>query len=69
MAIVRENLTINSKRYVRTYSDSNHYIERNGVQYSEAIDPIEYKNERIYTETDEPIDGEEEFKNSVPLVQ
>ena len=24
---------------VRTYSDINHYIDRDGVNYSEAIDP------------------------------
>ena len=29
-------------------------IERDGVRYSEAIDPID--SGRLYTETDEPID-------------
>lgn len=32
------------------------YIERDGVQYEEAVDPIEYKDSRIYTETDETIE-------------
>lgn len=39
----------------RTYSDKGMMIEREGVRYSEAIDPAELN--RQYTETDEPIDG------------
>lgn len=38
----------------RTYSDQGMMIERDGVQYSEAIDPAELN--RQYTETDIPID-------------
>jgi hypothetical protein len=38
----------------RTYSDNGMMIERDGVRYSEAIDPAEQN--RQYTETDEPID-------------
>ena len=37
----------------RTYSDSGMMIEREGVQYSEAIDPAELN--RQYAETDIPI--------------
>ena len=37
----------------RTYSDEGMMIEREGVQYSEAIDPAELN--RQYTETDIPI--------------
>ena len=37
----------------RTYSDAGMMIEREGVQYSEAIDPA--KLGRQYTETDIPI--------------
>ena len=40
----------------RTYSDAGMMIERDGVRYSEAIDPAELN--RQYTETDEPIEGE-----------
>lgn len=39
----------------RTYSDAGMKIEREGVRYDEAIDPAELK--RMYTETDEPVDG------------
>ena len=44
-------------RLVRTYSDTNHYIERDGVVYSEAIDPEELG--RTYTETEDLIEIEE----------
>ncbi len=36
----------------RTYSDIGMMIERDGVQYSEAIDPAELN--RVYTETNIP---------------
>lgn len=52
--IKTENLTINNRAFVRTYSDSGFMVERDGVRYSEAIDPAEYN--RQYTETDEPVD-------------
>lgn len=38
----------------RTYSDIGMMIERDGVRYSEAIDPAELG--RVYTETDEAIE-------------
>lgn len=56
--IVREELTINNKQFIKTYSDKGMMIERDNVQYSEAIDPIEYAEERVYTETDTPIENE-----------
>jgi hypothetical protein len=37
----------------RTYSDAGYMIERDGVRYSEAIDPAELNRE--YIETDELI--------------
>lgn len=57
--IIRENITINNKQFIKTYSDKRMMIERDGVQYSEAIDPIEFADDRIYTETDIPIESEE----------
>ena len=41
------------KVLIRTYSSAGMMIERDGVRYSEAIDPAELN--RQYTETDEPI--------------
>lgn len=51
--IIRENLTIGGRDFVKTYSDLGMMVERDGVRYSEAIDPAEFG--RVYTETDEPI--------------
>lgn len=47
--IKTEIVTIRGKEYSRTYSDSGYMIERDGVQYSEAIDPA--NSDRVYTET------------------
>jgi hypothetical protein len=58
--IVTENLTINGKAFIRTYSDSGYMVERDGVRYSEAIDPADFN--RQYTETDEPIEGMTEIE-------
>ena len=51
--IKTENLTINGKAFIKTYSDKGMMVERDGVRYSEAIDPAEFG--RQYTETDEPV--------------
>lgn len=54
--ILTEELTVDGKILVRTWSDANKLIERDGVKYTEAIDPRE--SEREYTETDETIPSE-----------
>ena len=53
--IVTENMTFGGKPFVKTYSDKGCMVERDGVRYSEAIDPAEFG--RTYVETDEPIEG------------
>ena len=57
MAIITEYYETRDDGVVlnRTYSDKGMMIERDGVRYSEAIDPAELN--RQYTETDEPIEG------------
>ena len=52
--IIVEEVKINGKSFNKTYSNEGFMIERNGIKYSEAIDPIEF-NDRIYTETNEEI--------------
>ena len=54
--ILTESLTINNKQFTKTYSDAGFMIERDGVQYSEAIDLSEFG--RTYTETDIPVEAE-----------
>ena len=54
--IKTEQLTINEKQFTKTYSSSGFMVERDGVQYSEAIDSSEFG--RTYTETDIPVEAE-----------
>lgn len=53
--IVTEKMTINGMPFVKTYSTGGYMVQRDGVRYSEAIDPAELN--RVYTETDEPVEG------------
>ena len=57
--IIQTTKEINGVMYAYAYSDSGYMIERDGVRYSEAVDPLD--SGRVYTETDEPIDmGDDE---------
>ena len=49
MALTK-TITIDGHEYVRTTSDEGRYVVRDGVAYSEAVDPVEYASERTYTE-------------------
>ena len=55
-----ETITINGRAFVRTYSDANRMIQRDGTGniYSEAVDPV--GSGRTYTETDTPIEQTED---------
>ena len=53
--IKQENMEVNGRELIKTYSDENKYIIQNetGLKYSEAIDvPDKY----TYTESDEEIE-------------
>lgn len=54
--IITENVEINGRQFVRTYSDAGCYVVRDGVEYSEAYDPAEFG--RTYTEGDRMPDEE-----------
>ena len=54
--IVKTTQEINGVVYAYTYSDSGFMIERDGVRYAEAIDPLD--SGRTYTETDALIEAE-----------
>lgn len=56
MAIVTGKVTINGVEFMHTYSDIGMKVEREGVRYDEAYDPM--NTGRVYVETDEPIDAE-----------
>lgn len=51
--IKTETVTYNGKEYIHTWSDLHMMIERDGVVYEEAIDPVD--SGRVYTETNRPI--------------
>jgi hypothetical protein len=61
--IITEELTIGGRDFIKTYSDAGYMIERDGVRYSEAIDPAEFH--RIYIETDELIEKELEIEQNI----
>ena len=48
--IITETVTIRNRDFIRTYSDEGRYVVRDGVSYSEAIDPM--GSGRVYTEGD-----------------
>ena len=59
--IKTQTITIGGQEFTKTYSDDNRYVVRDGISYSEAIDPA-YLG-RTYTEgetmPDEEISEEE----------
>ena len=55
--IKTELITVDNRQLRRTWSDAGFLIERNGAQYSEAVDPIGF--DRVYEETTIPVEEEE----------
>lgn len=55
--IIVETFYIGDREFTRTYSNSNRYVVRDGVSYTEACDPAEFG--RTYTEGDVIDDGGE----------
>lgn len=51
--VITEIITINGKEFVRNYSSKGFYIERDGMQFAEAIDLPEMGH--VYFENDELI--------------
>ena len=70
--IIKTIKEINGVVYDYAYSDSGYMIERDGVRYSEAVDPID--SGRVYTETDEPVEiwtreaTEEDYKAALKIL-
>ncbi len=51
--IITENYELNGIAMTKTYSNINHYVERDGVKYEEAHDPTRLG--RTYTESEDEI--------------
>ena len=58
--IYTENIIINGKDYIRTWSDKSVMIERDSCLYEEAIDPVNLN--RTYIETNQRIEVTEEVE-------
>ena len=58
--IKTELIMVDERQLRRTWSDAGFMIERDGAMYSEAVDPAEFN--RVYTETDTPVESESEDK-------
>jgi hypothetical protein len=48
--IVTEIILIENEEFQHTYSDAGFYIKRDGIQYEDAMDPVD--SGRTYIETD-----------------
>ena len=60
--IIIETILIGEEEFKHTYSNAGFFIERNGIQYEDAIDPI--NSGRIYTETNIKIEeAQDDIKN------
>ena len=55
---VKERYTEYGKDWVKRYSDNGMMIERDGELHSEAVDEAKYEFERVYYETDIPVEAE-----------
>ena len=69
--IKTENIYVNGRTFVRTYSDANRMIKQDGTGavYSEAYDPAD--SGRTYTETEEEIATEadsEDYKTAFEIL-
>lgn len=51
-----EEVVFHGETFSKTYSDAGFKIERDGIQYDEAIDPL--NSGRVYTETNVPVEEE-----------
>lgn len=63
--IITEALEINGRAFTRTISDSGKYVVRDGVEYTEALDPTEFG--RTYIEG-EVIDIDTEAEEIVDIL-
>lgn len=61
--LITKRVTISNKYYTHNYSDAGFYIERDGILYEDAIDPL--NTDRTYTETEIPIETEEEENEDI----
>ena len=64
--IKQEHIDVNGRDFIRTYSDENRYVVREGIEYSEACDPAEFG--RTYTEGDVMPEDETEAEEILDIL-
>lgn len=64
--IIQEHFDVNGRDFIRTYSDANRYVVREGIEYSEACDPAEFG--RTYTEGDVMPEDETEAEEILSIL-
>lgn len=64
--IIQEHFDVNGRDFIRTYSDENRYVVRDGIEYSEACDPAEFG--RTYTEGDVMPENETEAEEILSIL-
>ncbi len=67
--IIKEIITINNKQFIKHYSDLGVYIQKVNTEelYSAALDSID--SGRVYEETDELIEVEEEKNTNEATIE
>lgn len=63
--IYTETVTIHGKEFRRTYSDT-YMVTRDGVEYGEAVDPID--TDRVYTESGTPLSEEITAQEALDII-
>lgn len=64
--IIKTTKTADGVSYDYTYSDSGMMIERDGVEYSEAVDPID--TDRVYAESATPLPDEITAQEALDII-
>ena len=64
---VKERYTEYGKDWVKRYSDNGMMIERDGELYSEAVDEAKYEFDRVYYETDIPVEADSNPEPDLPV--
>ena len=63
--IYTEIVTMRGKQFRRTYSDT-YMVMRDGVEYTEAVDPID--TDRVYTESTTPLSDEITAQEALDII-
>lgn len=66
--IQKINFKLNNKDFIYTYSDKFVYIEREDVEYVDAVDPVGFNREYAETNVPLPIEVIASIKEQVEMI-